>query len=125
MCPRTLPGSPSIVPRNPWAPNTPEPLCAIECPKPILKAHRPQATSTRQNATNVSIMLLTDQRFCITPPYRTASPGRLMSPTNVAAVICHALSPALSQLGYACQDMCLRFPTVVGLPHPDPRMRPE
>ena len=82
-------------------------------PKPILNAHKHQATKTRENATNVSIMLLTDQRFCMTPPYRTARPGRLISPTNVAAVICHALSPAFSQLGYAFQDMCLRFPTVV------------
>ncbi len=53
-------------------------------------------------------MLLTDQRFCMTPPYRTARPGRLISPTNVAAVICHALSPAFSQLGYDSQVMCLR-----------------
>jgi len=37
-------------------------------PKPILKAHRHQAISVRQKATNVSIMLFTDQRFCITPP---------------------------------------------------------
>ena len=65
--------------------------------------------SVTQNATNVSIMLLTDQRFCMTPPYRTARPGRLISPTNVAAVICHALSPAFSQLGYDSQVMCLRF----------------
>ena len=64
--------------------------------------------SVTQNATNVSIMLLTDQRFCMTPPYRTARPGRLISPTNVAAVICHALSPAFSQLGYDSQVMCLR-----------------
>ena len=54
-------------------------------------------------------MLFTDQRFCITPPYRTARPGRLISPTNVAAVICHALSPGLSQLWYGSQVMCLRF----------------
>ncbi len=96
-------------------PKMPPPLCAIGLPKPILKAHRHHATSTRQNATNVSIMLLTDQRFCMTPPYRTARPGRLISPTNVAAVICHALSPALSQDGYdshsavAKMDICLRF----------------
>ena len=63
--------------------------------------------SVTQNATNVSIMLLTDQRFCITPPYRTARPGKLISPTNVAAVICQALSPAFSQLGYDSQVMCL------------------
>src|SRR6266516_3535035 len=106
--PRTLPPSPHIVPRNPCVPNTPEPLCAMGLPKPILKAHRHQAISVRQKATNVSIMLFTDQRFCITPPYRTARPGTLMSPTSVAAVICHALSPGLSQLGYACQVMCLR-----------------
>ena len=78
-------------------------------PKPILNAHRHQTTSVTQNATKVSIMLFTDQRFCITPPYSTASPGRLISPTKVAAVICHALSPALSQLGYASQDMGLHF----------------
>ena len=41
--------------------------------------------------------------------HRPARPGKLISPTNVAAVICHALSPAFSQLGYASQDMCLRF----------------
>src|ERR1035441_10732285 len=92
----------------------------IGLPKPILNAHRHHATSTRQNATNVSIMLLTDQRFCMTPPYRTARPGRLISPTNVAAVICHALSPAFSQCGYASQDICLRFPAVVEL---DPRIQ--
>ena len=51
-------------------------------------------------------MLFTDQRFCMTPPYRTARPGRLISPTNVAAVICHALSPGFSQLGYAQPGTC-------------------
>src|SRR5205085_3739577 len=44
-------------------------------------------------------MLLIDQRFCITPPYRTTRPGTLISPTSVAAVICQALSPALNQEG--------------------------
>src|SRR3984957_18527689 len=90
----------------------------IGLPKPILNAHRTQATNTSENATNVSIMLFTDQRFCMTPPYRIASPGRLMSPTNVAAVICHALSPAFSQLGYASQDISLRFTSVVGAMRP-------
>src|ERR1700729_3332400 len=56
-------------------------------------------TSTTENAANVSIMLLIDQRFCITPPYRTTSPGTLMNPTSVAAVICHAVSPGLSHDG--------------------------
>src|SRR5271170_3866694 len=32
--------------------------------------------------------------------YSTARPGRLISPTNVAAVICHVLSAGFSQLGY-------------------------
>ena len=96
----------------------PEPPCAIGWPKPILNAHRHQATSTSENATNVSIMLFTDQRFCMTPPYRMARPGRLISPTNVAAVICQALSPGFSHVGYALQDMCLRFPTVVDLVKP-------
>src|SRR6202035_3043321 len=67
-CPSTLPGSPRNVPRKPLVPATPDPLCAIGWPNPILNAHRHQATSTRQNATNVSIMLFTDQRFCMTPP---------------------------------------------------------
>src|SRR5262249_8966529 len=104
-----LPPSPQKVPRNPFAPNTPEPLCAIEWPKPILNAHRHHAISTRQNATNVSIMLFTDQRFCMTPRYGIARRERLISPTGVAAVIGHALSPGFSQDGYACQLMCLRF----------------
>ena len=68
-------------------------------PKPILKAHSTHTTSTTANAANVSIMLLIDQRFCITPPYRTTRPGTLISPTSVAAVICQALSPGLSQVG--------------------------
>src|ERR1700722_8142448 len=103
-----LPGSPRNVPKKPFVPVMPEPLCAIGLPKPILNAQRHQTMSVTQNATNVSIIALTDQRFCITPPYRTARPGRLISPTNVAAVICHALSPAFSQLGYDSQVMCLR-----------------
>ena len=37
-------------------------------PKPILKAHSTQTTSTTAKAAKVSIMLLIDQRFCITPP---------------------------------------------------------
>jgi hypothetical protein len=32
--------------------------------------------------------------------YKTARPGRLIRPTNVAAVSCQVLSPVLSQLGY-------------------------
>jgi hypothetical protein len=32
--------------------------------------------------------------------YSTASAGRLMRPTKVAATICHVLSPVFSQLGY-------------------------
>src|ERR1019366_7910342 len=104
--PSTLPGVPQNVSKKPF----PWP---IGLPKPILNAHKTHATSTSENATKVSIMLLTDQRFCMTPPYRTARPGRLISPTKVAAVICHALSPAFSQLGYASQDICLRFPAIV------------
>src|ERR1700712_2956536 len=106
--PRTVPAFPHIVSKKPL------PL-PIGVPKPILNAHSTHATNTSENATNVSIMLLTDQRFCMTPPYRTARPGRLISPTNVAAVICHALSPGDSQVGYAFQDMCLRFPTCCGV----------
>src|SRR5712671_360283 len=98
----TVPDFPQKVSKKPLP-------CPIGLPKPILNAHSTHATKTSENATNVSIMLLTDQRFCITPPYRTARPGRLIRPTNVAAVICHALSPAFSQVGYAFQDMCLHF----------------
>src|SRR2546426_10936933 len=66
-------------------------------------AQSTQAISTSPNAEKVSIMLFTDQRFCITPPYSTTRPGTLISPTNVAAVICQALSPGLSQVGYGAQ----------------------
>jgi hypothetical protein len=68
-------------------------------PKPILKAQRTQMTSTTAKAAKVSIMLLMDHRFCMTPPYSTTSPGTLIRPTSVAAVICQALSPALSHDG--------------------------
>src|SRR6478609_3983234 len=60
-CESTVPDLPQNVSRKPW------PL-PIGVPKPILNAHRTQATRTSEKATNVSIMLLTDQRFCITPP---------------------------------------------------------
>src|SRR5438270_13378754 len=68
-------------------------------PKPMLNPHSTHTTSTIENVAKVSIMLLIDQRFCITPPYRTARPGTLMSPTSVAAVSCQEVSPELSQLG--------------------------
>ena len=68
-------------------------------PNPILNAHSTHTTSTTENVANVSIMLLIDHRFCITPPYSTARPGTLIRPTSVAAVICHDVSPELSQLG--------------------------
>ena len=90
----TAPGFPMKFPKNP--------LCESPWngePKPILKAHSTQTTSTTENVANVSIMLLIDQRFCITPPYRTARPGTLINPTSVAAVICQEVSPELSQLG--------------------------
>src|SRR5206468_3299418 len=63
-----------------------------------LKFTRP---STRANATKASIIEFTDQRFCITPPYRTTRPGMLIRPTNVAAVSCQALSPGFSHCGYS------------------------
>src|ERR1700759_3272715 len=106
--PRTVPDFPHMGSKKPF------PL-PIGLPKPILNAHSTHATSTSENAANVSIMLLTDQRFCITPPYRTARPGRLISPTNVAAVICHALSPGFSHWcapsRYGTQvGICVQFP---------------
>ena len=55
-------------------------------------------TSTSANATNDIIIEFTDQRFCITPPYRTISPGTLMRPTNVAAVNCHEVLPVSGTL---------------------------
>src|ERR1700744_4501353 len=97
---RTVPALPQKLSKNPW------PL-PIGLPKPILKAHSTHATNTSENATNGSIMLLTDQRSCITPPYRTARPGRLISPTNVAPVLFHAFSRATSQCGYAFQEIFL------------------
>jgi hypothetical protein len=36
--------------------------------------------------------------FLTAPPYSSASPGMLISPTSVAAVSCQALSPVSSQL---------------------------
>ena len=48
-----------------------KPECDSPChgvPKPILKPHTTHTNSTTEKVANVSIMLLTDQRFCITPP---------------------------------------------------------
>src|ERR1700742_3687682 len=57
--------------------------------------------STVEKAARLIIMLLIDQRFCITPPYSTTRPGMLINPTSVAAVICHAVSPGFSHDGAA------------------------
>ena len=88
------------VPMNPcknpslagWAPELNHGL-----PKPILNAYSTQMIITTEKVPNVSIMLLIDQRFCMTPPYRTTRPGTLISPTNVAAVICQAVLPVSNQ----------------------------
>ena len=48
-----------------------KPVLAKPChgvPKPMSNAQQTQAIKTRPNAANASIMLFTDQRFCITPP---------------------------------------------------------
>src|SRR5215469_2089505 len=48
--------------------------------------------------------------FCTRPPYSTARAGMDMSPTSVAAVICQALSPEPSQVGYGITVLLLRRP---------------
>jgi hypothetical protein len=53
-----FPKNPVLECENPWNGS----------PNPILYAYSTQMTSTTENAANVSIMLLIDQRFCITPP---------------------------------------------------------
>src|SRR2546430_12333304 len=96
LCDSTGPGFPMKFPKKLLA------ECDRPChgvPKPILNAHSTHTINTTQNAAKVNIMLLIDQRFCITPPYRTARPGMLIRPTSVAAVNCQAVSPEFSQLG--------------------------
>src|SRR5215472_14959512 len=45
--------------------------------------------------------------FCLTyPAYRTARPGMLCRPTNVAAASCHALLPLSSHLGDGTSITC-------------------
>src|SRR5579884_905469 len=94
VCESTGPGFPMKFPKKPW--------CAMPWngePNPILNADTTHTTRTTEKVANASIMLLIDQRFCITPPYRTARPGTLIKPTSVAAVSCQEVSPELSQLG--------------------------
>jgi hypothetical protein len=43
--------------------------------------------------------LLMAHFFFTIPPWSTTRPGTLCSPTKVAAVSCHALSPELSHSG--------------------------
>src|SRR5438067_324294 len=94
VCDRTGPGLPMKFPKKPeWE----RPCQGV--PNPMLKPQRTHTTSTTENATKVSIMLLIDQRFCITPPYSTARPGTLIRPTSVAAVICQEVSPGFNQEG--------------------------
>ncbi len=90
-----------------WAPELNHGL-----PKPILNAYRTQMMITTAKVANVSIMLLIDQRFCITPPYSTTRPGTLINPTNVAAVNCQAVSPVSSQC--TCISLLSRAPNRQG-----------
>ena len=60
---RIGPGFPMKFPRKPWC----APWSDGE-PKPILNAYSTQMIRTVAKAANTSIMLLIDQRFCITPP---------------------------------------------------------
>ena len=48
-----------------------KPLLESPChgfPNAMSNAYKTQTIRTSANATNASIMLFTDQRFCITPP---------------------------------------------------------
>src|SRR5580700_5978009 len=56
--------------------------------------------SVRQKVTNTISTVFIAHFFCTRPPYSTARAGMDISPTSVAAVICQALSPELSQVGY-------------------------
>src|SRR5579864_9259946 len=55
---------------------------------------------TRQKVVNTIMTVFIAHFFCTRPPYSTARAGMDMSPTSVAAVICQALSPDPSQVGY-------------------------
>src|ERR1700722_7642877 len=55
---------------------------------------------TRQKVTNTMSVVFMAHFFCTRPPYSTARAGIDISPTSVAAVICQALSPDPSQVGY-------------------------
>src|SRR5256885_5379340 len=64
-CPRIVAGLPHMFAKKlpPLAPK----MC-IGSPKPILNAYSTQTLSTSANATKVSIIEFTHQRFCLTPP---------------------------------------------------------
>src|SRR6185437_5631344 len=67
--------------------------------------------STRQKVVNTIITVFMAHFFCTRPPYNTASAGMDMSPTSVAAVICQALSPDPSQVGYGITVLLLQGAT--------------
>src|SRR5487761_3261 len=54
----------------------------------------------RQKVTKTMRTVFMAHFFCTRPPYSTARAGMDISPTSVAAVICQALSPDPSQVGY-------------------------
>ena len=55
--------------------------------------------STRENPANIMDRTLTAHFFGTIDAYRQARAGRLIRPTNVAAVNCHVLSPVFNQSG--------------------------
>jgi hypothetical protein len=61
--------------------------------------------STRENPAKIIERTLTAHFFGTIDAYKTARPGMLINPTNVAAVICHVLSAGLSQLGYGTYEV--------------------
>src|SRR3974377_2580381 len=64
--------------------------------------------SVRQKAQNTIIMKFIAHFFCTRPPYSPARAGMDISPTSVAAVICQALSPDPSQVGYGITVLLLQ-----------------
>lgn len=68
-------------------------------PNDMLYAQMTQQIQTAAKAYSAMNAELMAHFFLTMLPYRMTSPGMLCRPTRVADIICHALSPLLSQSG--------------------------
>src|SRR5437588_11997384 len=90
----------------------------IGLPNDMRYAHSVQTISVIENAYRTIRDEFSAHLRFIRPEYRMARPGTLWMPTRVAAVSCHPVSPAFSQLGPETMSRNMQTPSLSIFPEP-------